>query len=633
MKKTNLFTEEEYIYSFDSVHSNKNMSKLNHYQPIPDINEFENECEHESNQNNLFLFEAFQKAFLKNEDNRSLTESSSNLAASFGNSYEQFKNLLAFELSNHNKNVTNLRNLNENLIKMVNFGNTTTNDMFKVPALIQTIDQKELNIGSGPVVLVISLKKQLGKQIYAEVAKYCKAIYFDTGNLKEQILNYRYGIDLIICTASQLLDFINKIDRRQSCISYNQIRRKKSNSFSLNTNHLSSAPSMTYNGRFGYPQFNYSSQQNNDPQINKKQSAPVNMPKTIKRYRKISTDSTGSFSTASSFTSSFSNSISLGSPIHNSNWKKNFNNVTLTNHSFSLQSTDCTLHNSLANLSSSTKIKSLSSLKSDADCLTQMVSSMVNKLKLNDSKCLEDKLANSGNIFHNRQEWLTILNQLPLDKQNGFHIRLEDDGPYGNDDTRCFVLSHFSKLCIREMRCVLCNDGLSIYDRFPLVDGTMFLSPVKYTNRTNCKDINNNNTFSCNNNNESNKRPDNDSKQPLLFVEANIANKQHYIYAICLSCLHSKKNHAIKCKFCNKDWTGGQTLQVGTLYKFEIFSPFPCCQSRLNCSKCSKPIISLESSGGLPYFSSYSEEKECSYCKTVDYHLIKPLEQIFKKNN
>lgn len=354
---------------------------------------------------------------------------------------------------------------------------------------------------------------------------------------------------------------------------------------------------------------------NMNQKLIKKQSAPVNMPKSNNRFRTMSTGSNSSFSAASSFSSNISNSLNVGSPSPSmtngpttTSWKKNKSQSNSTlNQTFS-SSVITVVESSVNNLTMN--LTSESNLKSDADCLTQMVSNMVNKLKLDDSKCLEDKLANSGNIFYNRKEWLTILNQLPLDKQNGIHIRLEDDGPYGNDDTRVFVLSHFSKLCIREMRCILCDDKMSIYDKFPLVDGTLYMSPVKYSNQ-------NSNEIEV------------DDKRPLLFVEANISNKHQFIYAVCLNCLHSANNHIIKCKCCKLEWKGGKSLQVGTLYKFEIFSPFLCCQSRLNCSKCLMPIVNLKSNGGLPYFSSYSEEKECFYCKTVDYHLIKPLNQIF----
>lgn len=46
---------------------------------------------------------------------------------------------------------------------------------------------------------------------------------------------------------------------------------------------------------------------------------------------------------------------------------------------------------------------------------------------------------------------------------------------------------------------------------------------------------------------------------------------------------------------------------------------------------CQKPLVDIES-GGLPYFSMYSEEVECNSCKVKSYHFIKPLDEIFEKS-
>lgn len=70
---------------------------------------------------------------------------------------------------------------------------------------------------------------------------------------------------------------------------------------------------------------------------------------------------------------------------------------------------------------------------------------------------LDEKLVHSGNMFKAREDLKPFLAQIPLCKQNAVHIRLEDEGPYGNDETRCFLLSHFSTLGIRSMCCVLCK--------------------------------------------------------------------------------------------------------------------------------------------------------------------------------
>lgn len=212
---------------------------------------------------------------------------------------------------------------------------------------------------------------------------------------------------------------------------------------------------------------------------------------------------------------------------------------------------------------------------------------------------MEEKLSKTGNIFEKRDDW-SILYKLPICKQNTLHIRVEDEGPYGNDEIRCFVLSHFSSLGIKQIKCIFCSCNLTIYDRFPLIDGTLFVSPYNYN-----KDIS---------------------------IPTYISNKQQFMYAICLKCLNGEHDHEIKCKHCRKSWqnSGGSSLQIGTLYKYDLFAAFPCCQNRLNCTRCDKSLIDVESAH-MQYFSSFSEEKECPSCKTKSLHFIKPLDEIYLK--
>jgi hypothetical protein len=219
-------------------------------------------------------------------------------------------------------------------------------------------------------------------------------------------------------------------------------------------------------------------------------------------------------------------------------------------------------------------------------------------------KNIDDSMASNGNMFHKRNDW-SIITKLPVNKQNPINIRLEDDGPYGNDEIRCFVLSHFSSLFIREIGCIICGDELRIYDRFPLIDGTLFITPVQYA-------LNNKSTA------------------PVQQISARISNKDQFIYGVCLCCMNAATNSMrIKCRACNQPWKSS-TLQIGTLYKYDIFAAFPCCPMRLACNKCTRPIVSYAwDQPCLPYFSSYSEKIECPHCKTKDYHFIKPFENLF----
>ena len=274
--------------------------------------------------------------------------------------------------------------------------------------------------------------------------------------------------------------------------------------------------------------------------------------------------------------------------------------------------------NNANNINFSNKFGSCLSLSSNLNSYSTSTNT-TNSTSQSNSKIFdsfEEKVATTGNIFQRRDDW-SILTKVPIKKQNTIHIRLEDEGPYGNDETRCFVLSHFSSLGIKNISCIFCSCDLVIYDRFPLVDGTLFLSPVDY--------------------------------DKAKSIPSAVSNKKQYVYAVCLKCLTNSfsspnspsangccgSDHEVVCKFCSKSWqkTGGSSLQIGTLYKYDIFASFPCCASRLTCSnsKCNKPIMDVETAGSQ-YFSSFSEEKECPSCKVKAYHFIKPLREIFLKS-
>lgn len=59
--------------------------------------------------------------------------------------------------------------------------------------------------------------------------------------------------------------------------------------------------------------------------------------------------------------------------------------------------------------------------------------------------------------------------------------QIEDEGKHGNDDTRMFVLSSLAAHKKTHVVCILCKDAMMVYDRYPLVDGTFFLSPIQHS--------------------------------------------------------------------------------------------------------------------------------------------------------
>jgi headcase protein len=211
-----------------------------------------------------------------------------------------------------------------------------------------------------------------------------------------------------------------------------------------------------------------------------------------------------------------------------------------------------------------------------------------------------DKLAITGNIFEKRADW-SVIKKLPFEKQNTIHLRTRDEGPYGNDEIRCFVLSHLSSLKVKEVPCIFCSCNLIVYDRFPIVDGTLFVSPYDY---------------------------DKNKSIPTRMPEK--PERQQFMYGVCLQCITSSVDHQIKCKSCDQSWQniGGSSLQIGTLYKYDIVAAFTCCQNRLNCKNCNYSIVNVDAAK-QKYFSTFSDKVQCPNCSVVSAHFVKPLSSIF----
>ncbi|CAF0743752.1 unnamed protein product [Didymodactylos carnosus] len=288
-------------------------------------------------------------------------------------------------------------------------------------------------------------------------------------------------------------------------------------------------------------------------------SQPLNVPRTGRssRYR---TQSTGSLSS------------SLGSPGGN------------VNGSYSKKST--------SNNSSNSNTNTLSLSTSNASAIGN-TSGGGNNGTLPQ---FDEKHAAAGNIFEHRQDW-SILNRLPLHKRNAIHIRLEDEGPYGNDETRCFVLSQLSIVGCTELNCIVCHQPMIVYDRYPLVDGTLFLSPVKH------------------------------SENPKVSVGVYHNDRQLYLHSICLDCLSMRTVLAV-CRSCKTKFNF-DPLIIGTMYYYDLFAAFPCCQQRLQCSSCGHIIIQIKD--GLQYFSAYSQEYECTQCGSKQCHFVKVFDDTFEK--
>lgn len=189
--------------------------------------------------------------------------------------------------------------------------------------------------------------------------------------------------------------------------------------------------------------------------------------------------------------------------------------------------------------------------------------------------------------FLKRSDFESFLSVLPKHKVNPYHIKMDEEGV---DDARQFVLSSLSSRLITTVDCVLCSRELCVFDKYPLLDGTFFLSPRKLASC--CIDVTQN-------------------------------SKPQYLTAVCMHCLEGTPN-AIRCKLCNKEWDGS-THQLGTLYTYDIFAASPCCLNRVACQNCAKPVVNLEQDGSLQFFSEYSQALKCPHCGVSGYHCIKPL--------
>lgn len=294
-------------------------------------------------------------------------------------------------------------------------------------------------------------------------------------------------------------------------------------------------------------------------QQHQKCSQPMCMPS--RRNRTMSQGSTGSnaFSPVSSFSSSY---LSCSSPSPHSLNNNNNNGIQP------------------ASVKSTTSICTTKKEKDESALLNEIVK--------------DADHAASGNMFRKRNEWnQAVFDRLKPSKRNGFHVRTEDDGPYGNDETRCFVLAQFSAMRVRALRCVMCDDEMVVYDRFPLVDGTLFMSPVNY------------------------------GKNAISVQQGS----HQYVYGVCLSCLNG--DNEIRCRLCARVWCA-DAVQIGTLYKYDVFAAAQCCEARSMCAKCGRCVARRENRD--MFFSTYSDECECGWCRAKAHHYIKPLNQIFTVN-
>ncbi|XP_058978486.1 headcase protein isoform X2 [Musca domestica] len=198
-------------------------------------------------------------------------------------------------------------------------------------------------------------------------------------------------------------------------------------------------------------------------------------------------------------------------------------------------------------------------------------------------------------IFSRRLDFSSF-NLLPKTRLNSYQVKIEDEGNHGNDETRLFILSSLAQSQKSRVACILCEEPMLVFDRYPLVDGTFFLSPKQHS--TDC-------------------------------IEVKYEGRSVYLTCVCMRCLDGTSTHRnISCRFCAEKWDGSN-LVLGTMYAYDIFAAMPCCAERLKCNNCFKLLLHPQQR--LNFYSDYSHCVTCPYCATQDTHFVKPLTYCYTK--
>ncbi|XP_031820053.1 headcase protein homolog isoform X2 [Sarcophilus harrisii] len=147
--------------------------------------------------------------------------------------------------------------------------------------------------------------------------------------------------------------------------------------------------------------------------------------------------------------------------------------------------------------------------------------------------------------FLRRLDLSELLAHIPRHKLNTFHVRMEDDAQVGQgEDLRKFILAALSASHRNVVNCALCHRALPVFEQFPLVDGTLFLSPSRHD-------------------------------EIEYDVPCHLQGRLMHLYAVCVDCLEGV--HKIICIKCKSRWDGSWH-QLGTMYTYDILAASPCCQ-------------------------------------------------------
>lgn len=85
---------------------------------------------------------------------------------------------------------------------------------FLVPLMRHIANQRPLDMGEGPMALLLTPTRELALQTYKEAKKLCQAVdaravcvYGGTG-ISEQIADLKRGAEIIVCTPGRMIDML-----------------------------------------------------------------------------------------------------------------------------------------------------------------------------------------------------------------------------------------------------------------------------------------------------------------------------------------------------------------------------------------------------------------------------------------
>ena len=203
-------------------------------------------------------------------------------------------------------------------------------------------------------------------------------------------------------------------------------------------------------------------------------------------------------------------------------------------------------------------------------------------------------------VFKKRKDLRMLKSALSSERFREVAMKFGD----GGDDREILDSVHktMKSSNLSRVTCLFCSGESQVYENFPVVDGTLFLSPLLL------------------------------SRDCIHFVENTSDNHTRYMSYICVHCMEGKPK-TLRCSGCTRPWNGS-FFQIGTLYSYSILSAVPCCNRQVSCKQCTKSIIDVNSGeASVLYFSHFSKKTICPHCKAEDFHFVKSLSALSRGTN